>query len=64
MRKEFNVDIRFAFNGFIVRYEEEETLACEFVAVSLEEVLEIVKDLFTQKVGSGFSDILVNDLKE
>ena len=64
MKKEFNINIRYAFNGFIVRYEEE-TLECEFVAVSLEETLEIVKDIFMeQEISSGFSDILVNDLKE
>jgi hypothetical protein len=64
MKKEFNVNIRYASNGFIVRYEEE-TLECEFVAVSLEETLEIIKDIFMeQEISSGFSDILVNDLKE
>jgi hypothetical protein len=64
MKKEFNVNIRYASNGFIVRYEEE-TLECEFVAVSLEETLEIIKDIFMeQEISSGFSDILVNDLKK
>jgi hypothetical protein len=64
MKKEFNVNIRYASNGFIVRYEEE-TLECEFVAVSLEETLEIIKDIFIeQEISSGFSNILVNDLKE
>ena len=68
MNESLNVNIRQASNGFIVQYEEIHKgleISAEFVALDLEEALDIIQDMFSQEQSSAdMSNILDTPIEQ
>ena len=68
MNESLVVNIRQASNGFIVQYEETHKgleISAEFVALDLEEALDIIQDMFSQEQSrADMSNILDTPIEQ